>query len=121
MVATEALDSAIAAHSAWKHRLAKAIATGTDVATPDKVRVDSACDLGRWPCGAGATVRSDPHHAGIKDLHAQLRRAASDVLAMALTGRKTDAEKAMGGGSVFTATSAKLTMAMVAWKQAGSC
>jgi hypothetical protein len=50
----------------------------------------------------------------IKDLHAQLHEAAADVLAMALAGKRADAEKAMAFGT-YALISLKLTTAMVAW------
>jgi len=112
-----ALTAAIAAHGAWKRRLAAAITSGTDVSTPDRVRVDNACDFGKWLYGADLATRTDPHYAEIKDLHAQFHRAAADVLAMALAGRKTDAQKATTPGSTFASISGQLTTRMMAWNE----
>ena len=118
MTDSVALTKAIAAHGAWKRRLADAIASGTDAATPDKVRVDDVCDFGKWLYSADAPTKADPHYAGIRDLHAQFHRAAADVLSLALAGKKADAEKAMTFGSAFAAVSSKLTSSMMEWNKA---
>lgn len=112
------ISKAIAAHSAWKHRLANAIATGSDASTPDKVRTDNLCDFGKWLYSADLSMRADPHYAGVKAAHAAFHVAASEVLALAIAGKKADAEKAMASGSVFLTASVKVTSAMMTWQAA---
>jgi hypothetical protein len=110
------LTKAIGAHGEWKRRLATAISTGTDVSTPAKVRSDSLCAFGEWLYKADTATATDLHYAGVKDLHGQFHQTAADVLILAIEGRKDDAEKAMAMGSHFAAVSAKLTNAMMAWR-----
>ena len=117
MVDTTALANAVAAHGAWKQRLARAIETGTDVSTPEKVRVDNACDFGKWLYGADAATRASVHYAAARDLHAQFHRVAADVLTLALAGRKAEAAAAMASRSPFAVASANLTGTMMAWSR----
>jgi methyl-accepting chemotaxis protein len=115
MTTKDEINRAIAAHSAWKHRLATAIATGTDGSTPDKVRLDNLCDFGKWLYSADPGTKGDRHYGEVKALHAAFQVAASEVLALALTGRTAEAQKASASGSPFMTASVKITTAMVAW------
>jgi methyl-accepting chemotaxis protein len=117
MTDSAALTKAIAAHGAWKMRLKEAISTGVDASTRDKVRLDNLCDFGKWLYSADAATMADSRFANIKDLHAQFHETAADVVAMALAGKRADAEKAMALGT-YALISLKLTTAMVAWNAA---
>lgn len=115
MANVEELDKAIAAHGMWKVRLKSAIDTGkidTPVAT---IQMDNQCAFGKWLYGDTLTSvdKSSAQYKTVKELHAEFHKTAAQL---ATTGKKADAEKMMASGGGYNAVSAKLTSAMMAWK-----
>lgn len=111
------INLAVAAHGMWKARLLKAIETGASDFAADKVEKDDLCDFGKWLYGADTrSLQHTPSYAKVRDLHAAFHREAAKVLAMALSGRRKDAEKAMQGA--YQQGSIDLVRALQAWKQA---
>ena len=86
------------------------------------VAADSQCDFGKWLHGTAVTPaeKATPQYATVKTLHADFHKAAASVLQMAVTGKRADAEKAMGPTSPFAAISSKLTMALLEMKKHAS-
>ena len=114
------ITKAIAAHAKWKRRLRDAIDTGTsdiDISTAGR---DNACEFGQWlHGGVPASQKHSPHHTACVNLHAQFHKTASDVLALALRGKKDEADELLKApSSPFNSASAALTREMTAWKQA---
>ena len=115
----EQLTRAVSAHGGWKLRLRDAIDTGKDLSTPDRVRVDNACEFGKWLYGEiDATSRRSPDYEKVRTLHAAFHVAAAGVLGLAVSGRRAEAEAAMGPGSEFARVSTQLTLALTAWQRA---
>jgi len=113
------VQQALVAHGAWKVRLAQAIETGKSESAPDAVRKDNQCALGRWLYGEiSPALRRQGQYEAVRRLHADFHLAAAAVLALALEGRKGDAQAAMQSGQDFSRASTQLTLALSAWRSA---
>ena len=119
MDTAEALDRAIAAHAKWKYRLMEAIDSGKSQWHVSDVRTNDHCDFGNWLATLPLSQRLAEHSQKVRVLHTEFHRLAADVLELALAGRKTEATAAMALGSRFAAVSSSLTMAVIAWQEAG--
>jgi hypothetical protein len=119
MALADQLTAAISAHAAWKVRLAQAISSGSsDFAVPT-VRLDNQCPFGKWLYGEiDPTSRRSPEYEKVRTLHAAFHVAAAGVLGLAVSGRRAEAEAAMGPGSEFARVSTQLTLALTAWQRA---
>ena len=111
---------AIAAHAKWKFYLRQAITTGQSEWTVPQVRVDDQCEFGTWLRSRPPADRLDEHWKTVADRHAEFHRAAAHVLELALAGRRAEAETAIAPASRFAEVSKQLTLAMMAWKDAGA-
>jgi hypothetical protein len=109
----------IAAHAKWKFYLRQAINTGESEWTVATARVDDRCEFGAWLHGLPAEQRLGEHFKTVSEQHAAFHRAAAEVLELALAGRRAEAEAAIADASRFAGVSRKLTLAMMAWKDAG--
>lgn len=117
MSAQHAILKAIAAHGLWKNHLHEAIATRTSHFTIEQVRVDHACEFGKWLRTLTRVDQQSAHYQTVQALHVQFHQEAAHVLQLALTGRKAEAEKAMALGGSFAKVSAHLTLAMTKWRE----
>lgn len=117
MVDADMIVRGIASHAKWKYRLRQAIDTGTSEWTVPTVRVDDQCDFGTWLRSLPPEDQAGEHWKIVHERHAEFHRAAADVLALALGGRKAEAEAAIAIGSRFAEVSKQLTLAMMAWKK----
>ena len=114
MTIHEQIVKAIGAHGMWKARLLKAIDAGaSDIKVAD-ARLDNQCDFGKW-LHAATDGKGSPHYEKCRQLHRDFHLAASKVLALALSNKKTEATHAMGADSEFVGISAALTQAMLEW------
>jgi len=118
MLDTSQIDSGIAAHARWKYRLFDAVNTGQSESTVQGARSHDECAFGKWLATLSPSERSSEHCRKVTDLHAEFHRAASEVLELALSSRKEEAEAEIALGSRFSLISSDLTMAMSAWKAA---
>ncbi|MBA4072022.1 MAG: hypothetical protein C0497_09345 [Gemmatimonas sp.] len=111
------IDAAIAAHGTWKSKLKAAIESGVlpDIASAG---ADNFCAFGKWLNSTQHTGADAVHHATVQQLHTEFHRTIAGVLRDLQAGRISSAEKAIGLGTAFAGASAKLTMAMLAWKKA---
>ena len=112
------IDAAIGAHGLWKSRLRAAATTGTSEFSPNQIRDDHRCAFGSWLFGAeiAPEIKRSKHYQACVELHRQFHNSAAEVLALALAGKKREADAAMGDGSVFKRLSNELTRAMMLWK-----
>ncbi|MBW8268454.1 CZB domain-containing protein [Caldovatus aquaticus] len=111
------IRQAIGAHGLWKARLRTAIETGRSDLDPAVVARDDACDFGRWLHGPTLpeAARRSPHYARVRALHGRFHLCACATLQKALRGDRAGAEADMGPNGPFSAASAELTQAMMAW------
>lgn len=110
------ITKGIGAHGLWKQRLIDAIANGKSDWKPDTVCMDNQCDFGKWLYGASPADKKSPHYETVKSLHAQFHKVAGEILRLALSGKKSEANTAMGDNSQYRDLSSKLTKEMMAWR-----
>jgi len=117
MAQVQEIEKAIGAHGMWKARLKAAIDTGKSEMPVETIRVDNQCEFGKWLYGAtlSAQDKTSPHYSKVKELHAQFHKTAARVAALALSGKKAEAEKMIASGGEYAEASAKLTGAMMEW------
>jgi len=117
MSTQDQIKKAIGAHGLWKTRLAAAIDVGKSEFTVDTVRKDNACDFGRWLYGSELppAAKNLAEYETCRRLHAEFHQCAAEVLNLAVGGKKSEAQKAMGATGKFASTSASLTTAMMKW------
>jgi hypothetical protein len=96
--------------------LKDAIKTGKSDWKPDVVCQDNQCEFGKWLYACNSQEQSSPHYGKVKQLHAEFHKTAAKVLALALDGKKGDAEKAISEDSDYKTISANLTREMTSWK-----
>ncbi len=120
MSTKDAITKGIGAHGMWKQRLLDAINTGKSEWTPDVVCQDNQCEFGKWLYSCTSAEQSSPHYQSVRGLHADFHKAAADVLQLALSGNKSDAEQAVSPGSQYASASSALTKEMIAWKAKAS-
>lgn len=94
---TSSLDigMAIAAHENWKLRL-QAFLSGNSSETfiPEEICFDNQCDLGQWIYGPGrAKLGNYPGFTALQGHHKMFHYAASNVVALAQSGKSDDAKK----------------------------
>jgi Chemoreceptor zinc-binding domain len=118
MALEEQITAAIAAHAAWKVRLAHAITYSSSEFAVEIVRQDNQCPFGKWLYEIDPALRRSPDHEMVRTFHANFHSAAAGVLALALAGKQRTAEAAMEPGSEFARTSMQLTLALTAWQRA---
>ena len=93
------IDVAIMAHENWKLRLESCLhGTSHEHLTAEKVGCDDACDLGKWIYGDGE------QHLGkyatfteLRNSHRQFHQAAANVLTLANSGHRDEAEVLLHG------------------------
>jgi hypothetical protein len=119
MIEVDNITRGIAAHAKWKFYLRQAIETGRSEWTVAGVRVDDRCEFGTWLQALPPEQRLGEHWKTVSERHAEFHRAAADVLELALAGRRAEAETAIAQSSRFAEVSKQLTLAMMAWKDAG--
>lgn len=115
MTTIDEINKAIGAHGLWKMRLRSAIDTGKSDFSVANVRPDNLCEFGKWLYALPAADKNSEQFKKVKDLHAQFHEEAAAVIALAVGGKKHEAEMAIAPGGTFTKISSKLTAAMIAW------
>lgn len=110
----EHINSAMAAHRAWKTKLRSAIQTGSSEWTPRTVKTDNQCDFGKWLYGCPPEERTSPHYSIVKKLHAQFHLEAGRILEIALIGHSDNAIADMAGR--YARISSSLVAELLKWK-----
>lgn len=108
------IDKAIVAHNFWKARFKEAISGGKIDFSVDFVRSDRNCDFGKWLYSIG--LYDSEHWRNVVDLHSKFHQVAAKVLELILQGKSKEADEMLSVSGEFSQTSAKLTKAMLAWK-----
>ncbi len=118
-MATEEIEKAIAAHSAWKGRLQGIVNTGKIDMSINTIRSDRECQFGRWL--HGGTIDSDaaksPHCQSAKHLHAQFHEEAARIAQMATSGQRDAALKALAASGEFARVSGELKSTLRKWSE----
>jgi hypothetical protein len=111
------IDRAIRDHRAWKNRLKISIDTRGIYDQPiAEVRRDDRCPLGQWLKSLDDATRAGAHFKRVHKVHADFHHAAAAILELALAGKKTEAETALGPDGDFEELSRELVEALEAWR-----
>jgi hypothetical protein len=110
-------DQAISAHAQWKRRLNEAIDSGSSEWTVSEVRADDRCEFGKWLNTLCDLEKSSDSCLHLRSLHTEFHHAASEVLELALAGKKDDARAAMSPGNRFNQTSTELVLTLGEWRR----
>jgi hypothetical protein len=110
-------EQAVFAHAQWKRRLRLAIETGKSEWSVDEVRANNRCEFGGWLERLPAAQKMSDRYTSLRALHTDFHQAASEVLELALAGRKKEAEAAMQSGSRFIDVSTKLVLTLTRWSK----
>jgi Chemoreceptor zinc-binding domain len=116
------ITSAIGAHGMWKNRLRAAIEAGTADLTVNVVRDDHQCTFGKWLHGANLSseIKNSHHFRKCAEFHRRFHIVASEILSLAISGKKEEASEKMKPGQEFCRVSTELTNAMLGWKASTS-
>jgi hypothetical protein len=115
------LNKAIAVHGTWKVRLHDAIESGSSEFKPENVRLDNACDFGKWLYAIPIPERPKDFWGDVQKIHARFHTAAAVVLRLALDGKKQEALDLMTDmRGEFVSASKDLTNTLFAWKSVSS-
>ena len=119
MADIQEIDKAIGAHGMWKTRLKMAIDTGAVDTPVETIRLDNQCALGKWLYGTTLNTqdKTTENYKSVQSLHADFHKSAARVAELALSGKKTDAEKMMSLNGEFSVVSGKLIGALMEWKK----
>ena len=85
---SDKIEAAIKAHIAWFERLKTAIATGKSDFNPSVVATDNQCEFGKWVYSDLNNICKQTQYDRIKSLHASFHKKASEILKLALEGKK---------------------------------
>jgi len=112
------ITSAVGTHGLWKNRLRAAIASGTSDMAVDVARNDHQCNFGKWLHGTSlsAEAKKSNHFRTCAEMHRRFHIVASEILALAIAGKKNEASAALAPGHEFGNLSTALTNAMMSWK-----
>jgi len=106
------VQTATAAHLAWKTKL-RAAAAHNEPLDASTIRRDDACKLGQWLHGPGERKwGSRPSFAALLEDHRGFHQCAADVADRIAAGRGREAEKMLEGGTPFSEAAQKVVMAI---------
>jgi len=114
------LTQGIAAHSFWATHLRVAIDQCQSSHSPEAVREATCCTFGRWLDKRAAELCRFPQFSEARELHVRFHAATSEVLELALAGRREQALARLAEGSAFNETARDLTRAMISWRRSVS-
>lgn len=110
-------DQAIAAHGAWKQKLASYLVKPDGSLKPNEISPDNKCPLGQWIHGEGVQHSKLPEYAALKGEHAHFHKAAADIVRKADAGQAMTQETALGAKSEFSVASSAVVMAIMNMKK----
>jgi hypothetical protein len=113
---SQEITKALNAHNAWKQKLADARKDGRSDDVPETVAADNLCDFGRWLDRPPTEAHNSAHFKNVRSVHAAFHREAANVLRLALSGQKAEAEKCLRFGGLYNSIASELACAMTDWK-----
>ena len=114
----EQIDKAIAAHSAWRGRLAEIIKTGQSNTAIATIKSDSQCAFGQWLYSDALmeNVKLSHRYSAVKNLHAQFHLCAGGIAEKACSGHNHEAQQEMGPRGCFQQNSSELIGELQLWR-----
>lgn len=115
------INKAIAAHGAWKVRIHEAIVNGRSDFQPEIVRLDNACDFGKWLYSLSEEERAGEYWEKVNLIHAKFHATAAQILKLAVEERAKEALALMTDlKGEYVTSSILLTNTLQEWKNAVS-
>jgi hypothetical protein len=111
------VQQAIGAHGVWKAQLKAAITTGKSDKDAATVGQDNQCAFGKWLYATDATFKRSPHFEPVRKLHAEFHKCCAELIRLATSGKKNDAEAMMAPQGKWTQASTELTVKMIQWQK----
>lgn len=111
------ITKAIGTYDLWKDKLKASIADGRTDQLITSVCQDNLCEFGIWLYGLEVAVKTTPRWHCVRTLHADFHRVAGNVLQLAISGQKDQANEALSSNGQFSNISAQLTSELKAWAQ----
>lgn len=112
MTSKAEIEAGLMAHAKWKRRLRDAVKAGTSEFSPALVRIESACDFGKWLETASPEDRATGDYQEVRKFHAK----AAEILQQALTGQAEKAAQQLEHDGSFGQASGRLVLAMQRWE-----
>ncbi|MCS6959131.1 MAG: CZB domain-containing protein [Pseudanabaenaceae cyanobacterium SKYGB_i_bin29] len=111
----EQIFAALAAHTAWKERLYKAIDSGIIDPPPSVIELDNACVFGKWLYGneIPAAIKLTAQYEAVRQIHAQFHKLTAQIALLAVTGNKEKAKELLSDGSEYIQLSDRLRSALL--------
>ena len=106
-------NQAVAAHTAWKRRLAQYLAKRDGSWSPAKIALDDQCILGGWIRGEGRIYENLPEYSVLEREHLRFHRAAAEVIRQANSGQSGGEDTSIGSGSEFALASTAVVLAIM--------
>jgi len=110
-------DEAIAAHSAWKQKLAIYLAKPDKSIDAGKLAQDHHCDLGKWIYSRTGADALSATFVELKKEHSNFHQAAADVVRKADAGQAVSEEISLGAKSPYASCSSKVVAALMKMKR----
>jgi Chemoreceptor zinc-binding domain len=111
------INKAIAAHGTWKVRIYEAIEKGSSEFKPETVRLDNACDFGKWLHAIPKEERGGEYWEQVRVIHAKFHEAAATILKLAVAGKGREALELISDlKGDYVSTSILLTNTLQEWK-----
>jgi hypothetical protein len=111
------INFAISAHSSWKLRLKHALETKQFESDAESVAADDLCKFGMWLNSLDLEEVNLDHFSRVKSLHAEFHAIAAELVKIATAPDDLGADPSKLLEGAFSECSAKLTDALMAWKQ----
>jgi Chemoreceptor zinc-binding domain len=114
----EAIDTALAAHAAWKQRFSQFMA-GTIDLDPEQVEQNNVCVFGKWLEGESAHQLPPQDYELVNRLHIQFHRVAAAIVRLKKEGHIEEAQAHLRIGGDFPKASAQLNNCLIAIRDKG--
>jgi methyl-accepting chemotaxis protein len=109
-------DQAIAAHAAWKMKLASYVKKPDGSLKAAEVASDCRCELGKWITTEATKYAVMEDFKVLKAEHARFHKVASEIVRRADAGEDVSEEIAVGAHSEFRKSSTSVVNAIVAMR-----
>lgn len=102
---------AVVAHTAWKKRFHDIVTSGKGECDTNPER----CEFGKWLIDNIDEFKVYAYYPKVLELHSQFHQEAHRIMALHLSGKKSEASGAVNYGSEFERISQELVRTVIAW------
>lgn len=116
-MSVEEINRAIGFHTELKKKLQNAVITGNSALTPVLISHHDLCTFGEWLNNLDPECISEDKINKVKKLHIEFHKVASEILNLALTGKKTEALIKLSFQGSFNTAANNLMNDLEAWRK----